>query len=52
MSHSLERATMFDYLFTVMGPIGSAAVLATLLIALTFVVFIANAVNPKRLRGH
>jgi len=38
---------MFDYLFAVMGPLGSAVVLVTLLLAVTLVLFIAHALKAR-----
>lgn len=44
-------ATMFDYLFTLMGPFGSATALAAVLLTIGIVVGIGRAVGPRRLAG-
>ncbi|HWL86003.1 MAG TPA: hypothetical protein VNO21_09385 [Polyangiaceae bacterium] len=42
---------MFDYLFTLMGPFGSATALAAVLLTIGIVVGIGRAVGPRRLAG-
>ncbi len=42
---------MFDYLFTVMGPVGSSAALAMILLTIAVVVSIARMVGPRRIAG-
>jgi len=40
---------MFDNLFTMMGPVGSAVAIASVLVTVSTVVGIARCVSPRRL---